>query len=98
MSDEYRVSLDGAVALRPIADHLSSFGLRIVKSSDDLLWLIYEQADSEQLKKWGGNVRIEREGDGLFVTLNATANRKELINAIKNAVAAQGVSATVEEL
>lgn len=98
MSDEYRVNLDGAVALRPIADHLNSFGLRVVNSSDDLLWMSYEHADSEQLKPWGGNVRIEREGDGLFVSLNATANRKGIIGAVQNAFAAQGVSAAVEEL
>jgi hypothetical protein len=98
MSDEYRISMDGAVLLGPIAEHLSTFGLRVVNSNDDLLWLSYEQVDQEQLKRWGGNVRIEREGEGLFVTLNATANRKGVISAIKNALAAQGVGATIEEL
>jgi hypothetical protein len=100
MSDEYRIHLDGPVSLELIAKHLSPFRLRVVKSSNELLWMSYEQADAEQPKQWGSssNVRIEREGENLFVTFTATASRKQLIDALQHAVASQGVGATVEEI
>ena len=98
MSDEYRIKLDGVVSLGPMVEHLSPFGLRVVNSNDDLLWLSYDHADQEQLKNWGGHVRIEREGGGLFVTFNGAANRKGLITAIESAIASQGVVATVEDI
>jgi hypothetical protein len=98
MSDEYRIHLDGPVSLDSVVKNLGAFGLRVADSNGDSLSMIYEQHDAEQMKRWGRNVRLEREGDDLFVTLNATRDRKSLMCAIHDAIASQGINATIEEL
>jgi len=98
MSDEYRVRITGAVSLDSIAQRLSSFGLRVVKSSGESLWMAYDGTDAEQLRRWGGNAGIERDEEGLFITLNATKDRKLIIKAIQDALISQGVSANIEEV
>lgn len=98
MSDEYRILGGGAATLNGIGRCLATFGLRETAVAPDALSLCHEGNATDQIQRWGGNLRIEREGNDLIVTFNAVADRRRVLAQILEAIAAQGVLASAVAL
>lgn len=98
MSDEYKISVNSEPDLGSLALPLQQLGLRELERGPEYLFLIYEHENEELVRPWGGNVRIERQIGGLFVILNGVRDRARVMAELVQALAKQGIHATVEEL
>jgi hypothetical protein len=98
MSDEYILRTNAVASFLHVRDHLRSLGLRELGSSDDYLYMAYEDVDTAAIEQWGGNVRLERHPLGLAVTMTNARNRRKTLDALVAALELQGLTVSTEEL
>ncbi len=97
MSDEYILRTNSAASLLYVRDQLQPLGLRELDSSDEYLYMAYEDADIS-IEQWGGKLRVEKHPLGLAVTLTNVRNRRKTLETLISALELEGLTVSAEEL